>query len=94
MILEQRVSASEIYVRFAGGREFRKTGTELRRAIQRGATRSTLEAQCITELRALVGSIADEFDIELAADGTPLRLNWCDPAMRSALADAGQVRTR
>jgi hypothetical protein len=87
VIVEQRVNATEIYVQFAGGQVYHRRVASLKNDIRRGDTKDTLASRCLDEIAALLGDrgAADQFIIDLAADGTPTGLTWCDPTFRTVL---------
>lgn len=90
-LIAQRVNADGFEIRFSGGVMFQRTREQLQAALTQEGTRDRLQTRCIDELRALIGDAADEFDIILAADGTPLELHWHDAALRQVFEDAGRL---
>lgn len=95
MIAVQRVNPSELYIRFVGGQEYHRTRDELVAMLeQERGDKTRTENRCLTELRAIVGSLADEIVVELEADGTPRNVSWYEPGYRTRLEDAGLLPRR
>lgn len=93
-IVSQRVNTDGFEIRFSGGVVFRRTREQLQVALVEEGTRDRLQTRCIDELRALIGDAANEFDVILAADGTPEQIHWHDAVTRQAFEDAGRLPTR